>query len=85
MPHKPGRARLVPDDDTAIYTPEAAGFSGCKPDTLYRWRKATETTGVQHGPRFAIDSRGRPYYTRGDLLDFRRSMALATARKARAR
>jgi len=75
----------VKDDEQALYTPAAADFIGRRPNTLYKWRKLTEKTGVQHGPEFAYDRDGVPFYTRGALLDYRRSQAIQTALKARQR
>lgn len=78
-------ARTRPDDEQALYTPAAADFSGVSRQQLYVWRRKTIQTGIQHGPRFGCDGHGRPFYTRGWLLDFRveQAVAIATAKKAR--
>lgn len=76
-----GAAR--PYDEQALYTPEASRFLGRSAQWLYVQRKRTIRTGVQHGPRFAVDANGRPYYLRGWLLDYRRSQAIQTIQTAR--
>jgi hypothetical protein len=76
---RPGR-----DELQALYTPAAADFTGLRPNTLYKYRRLTDQTGVQHGPCFQYDASGRPFYTRGALLDWRREQAIAKARQAKA-
>lgn len=80
--HSERRARPGAENEAALYTPAAADFSGIRENTLYKWRLLTDRTGVQHGPQFARDDKGRPFYTRGWLLDFRRKQALDVATKA---
>jgi hypothetical protein len=82
--HAASAARPGRDEQQALYTPAASDFSGLRPNTLYKYRRQTELTGVQHGPLFQHDAAGRPFYTRGDLLDWRRAQAIAKARRAKA-